>query len=346
MDGTQHIQCADLFCGVGGLSYGLQKAGIDVRVGVDKAPSTEYPYTANINRPVIVDDIKNVTSDRLLPFLGRVKLLAGCAPCQPFSTLSPKSVSDGDARRSLIYEFLRIAIRMRPEIILMENVPSLQKTGEFKGFLSEIKRIGYHIACGIINFSDYGVPQSRKRLIVLASRLGSISLPDPDTPIKHTCVGDVIRAMPPVQAGQINDVDPVHSASALSKINLRRIRSSKPGGTWLDWEPDLLSGCHKRTDGKHFLDSYGRMDWNKTAPTLTTRFFVYGCGRFGHPEQDRAITFREAAMLQTFPQDYKFVPENQAFVKTELGTLIGNAVPPRIGQILGNTIIDHVKHCA
>jgi len=344
MGSTHLIQCADLFCGAGGLSYGLQQAGIDVRVGVDQAASTEFPYRSNLSRPVIVKDIRNVSAENLLQFFSSdVKVLVGCAPCQPFSTLSPTKCSHQDPRRSLIFEFLRITKRMCPELIVMENVPSLRHTSEFQEFSAEVKRIGYHIALGILNFVDYGVPQNRKRLILLASKMGGIQLPAPTIPLQKKTISDVIKDLPPIEAGLKNEDDPLHRAPALSWRNLQRIQASKPGGTWRDWPGELLSPCHKRADGKNFLDSYGRMDWSKPSPTITTRFFTYGCGRFGHPEQDRAITFREASLLQTFPMEYKFVPDSKPFRQDELGNLIGNAVPPRIAKILGKTIIKHVK---
>jgi DNA (cytosine-5)-methyltransferase 1 len=135
----------------------------------------------------------------------------------------------------------------------------------------------------------------------------------------------------------------MHSASSLSPLNLARIRASRPGGTWRDWPTRLLAACHRRKTGATYPSVYGRMEWGRPAPTITTQCFGYGNGRFGHPEQDRAISLREAAMLQTFPADYRFTPEGGAIKFNKMGRLIGNAVPVRLGEVVAKTLVAHVK---
>ena len=179
----------------------------------------------------------------------------------------------------------------------------------------------------------YGVPQNRKRLVLLASKFGAIELPQPNEQIKT--VRDAIGTLPQIQAGETCCRDKLHSARSLSKINIERIKQSKPGGTWRDWDQCLRLKCHSKSSGKTYPSVYGRMLWDKPSPTITTQFYGYGNGRFGHPEQNRAISFREGALLQTFPSDYIFNPTATA---RELGMQIGNAVPVKLAEIIGLAI--------
>ncbi|GAJ03489.1 unnamed protein product, partial [marine sediment metagenome] len=144
-------------------------------------------------------------------------------------------------------------------------------------------------------------------------------------------------------AGEVSTKDALHRASRLGDINLKRIKQSKPGGTWKDWDEDLRSPCHKKDSGKSYCGVYARMSWDTLAPTMTTQFYNYGTGRFGHPEQDRALSLREGALLQTFPPDYDFIDPELTFSKKRLGTHIGNAVPVRLGVIIGRSILNHLE---
>ena len=170
---------------------------------------------------------------------------------------------------------------------------------------------------------------------MLASRRGPITLPTPTG--KTTKVSDYIRDLEPIAAGQTAASDPAHAALPLSSTNLARIRQSKPGGTWKDWDPSLVNACHTRS---HYPAPYGRMRWSEPAPTITTQFCYYSTGRFGHPRQDRALSVREAALLQTFPADYRLVdPEDQPSIH-KLARHVGNAVPVKIGELIGNSLVD------
>ena len=163
--------------------------------------------------------------------------------------------------------------------------------------------------------------------------------------VKHKKVVDVIGKLPTLKAGEVDPNDPLHQSSSLSPLNLRRIRHSKPGGTWRDWPEELVAECHKKDSGKTYSGVYARMQWDKPAPTMTTQYFGFGNGRFGHPEQDRAISLREGAIFQGFPKDYKFVPPGAPVKKKELGRMIGNAVPVTLGEAIGRSLLRHVEEC-
>ncbi len=227
----------------------------------------------------------------------------------------------------------------------MENVPQLQDHAVFDKFLNCLS--GYNIWYGVVDCVEYGVPQTRKRLVLLASRLGPITLAKrTHKETQYKSVKDTIGTLPPLRAGEADQRDPMHAACSLSDLNLRRIRASVPGGTWRDWPIALRAKCHRKSTGQTYPSVYGRMTWDEPAPTITTQCFGFGNGRFGHPEQDRAISLREAAMIQGFPKSYEFIPEGGEVKFNVLGRLIGNAVPVRIGEIIARTVVRHVaEHC-
>jgi DNA (cytosine-5)-methyltransferase 1 len=222
--------------------------------------------------------------------------------------------------------------------VTMENVPQVERHPVFKEFLTNLA--GYEVTWKVVECSLAGVPQTRKRLVLLASRHGPINLRIPRLKSMKT-VRDAIGGLPPLRAGEADPRDALHVACRLSDLNLRRIKASTPGGTWRDWKPSLRATCHRKHTGDTYPSVYGRMEWDKPAPTITTQCFGYGTGRFGHPEQHRAITLREAAMLQTFPRNYAFVPKGGPVKFSQLGKLIGNAVPVRLGEIIAKSFVDH-----
>jgi DNA (cytosine-5)-methyltransferase 1 len=225
----------------------------------------------------------------------------------------------------------------------MENVPQILDHDVFHGFLESLR--GYHKRWSIVECAAFGVPQTRKRVVLLASKLGDLELDLVATPTPQRSVRDTISALPPIEAGERHAQDSLHAASRLSPLNARRIRASRPGGTWRDWPVSLQAACHLRATGATYPSVYGRMDWDQPAPTITTQCFGYGNGRFGHPEQHRAISLREAAMLQTFPRDYAFTPPESQVRFNRMGRLIGNAVPVRLGEVIGETLVRHVRAC-
>ena len=342
------ISAIDLFCGAGGLTKGLEKSGVRVLLGVDLDPDCEYPYEANNRARFLLKSVETLSGKELLAAKNRKKdflLLAGCAPCQPFSGYRKGIKSSSDKRWRLLREFRRLIEETKPEFVTMENVPRLQGEAVFREFVQALSRSGYHVSFSIVRCADYGIPQQRQRLVLLASKLGPIGLiPPTHPPRKHRTVADAIAGLPRIRAGESCSKDPLHYSASLSPVNRKRIISSRPGGTWRDWDTDLVSNCHKKATGKTYPSVYGRMNWEQPAPTMTTQFFGFGNGRFGHPEQHRAISIREGAILQSFPKNYKFIRKGDEVSFKRLGRLIGNAVPVRLGEVIGRTIVQHVEN--
>ena len=189
----------------------------------------------------------------------------------------------------------------------------------------------------------YGIPQKRKRLLLLASKLGEISFEEELEKENYPTVRQAIGNLPKLEAGQTNSDDPLHTARNLTKVNLQRIKSSKPGGTWREWDEKLLPNCYKKSSGKSFGSVYGRLEWDKPSSTITTQFPGYGNGRFGHPEQNRALSLREGAILQSFPRDYEFIQDAKKFSTQKIAMQIGNAVPPKLGEVIGKSILIHLE---
>lgn len=340
------IQGVDLFCGAGGLTRGLEKAGIDVAVGVDVDPACEFPFTANNRAKFLLKSVEDLsTSDFSDVFDGTsVSLLAGCAPCQPFSAYSQVWARPTDERWNLLNEFSRLVGKVQPDLVTMENVPRLAHQSVFEDFVSALKRRRYHVYYDVVNCADYGVPQSRQRLVLLASKFGPVELIKPThAPKRYRTVRQAIEKLPPLKAGEVCIKDPLHQTCELSRLNLMRIRASQPGGSWRDWDRELVAKCHRKKSGKTYPSVYGRMTWDDLAPTMTTQYYGFGNGRFGHPEQDRAISLREGAILQSFPKTYKFVPKGNPIYRKVIGRLIGNAVPVKLAEAIGKTMVKHVE---
>lgn len=339
------IQAIDLFCGAGGLTCGLEKSGITVDLGIDIDPACEYPYSTNNNASFLLKSVDDVEGSELLDVYNgaKLKLLAGCAPCQTFSSYNKKADSS-DNRWWLLLQFSRLIREISPELVTMENVPGLIDQDVFRQFVTGLEKQHYHIDYQVVNCAEYGLPQQRNRVVLLASRLGPIKLLSPnDFKRKRKTVKEAIGKLPSIEAGAINLQDPLHQSSSLSDINYKRIVVSKPGGTWRDWPEEFVADCHKKKSGKTYPSVYGRMSWNEPSPTITTQFFGFGNGRFGHPEQNRAISLREGALLQGFPKEYTFMAPRQPVSKRVLGQLIGNAVPVKLGEIIGESILKHVE---
>ncbi|MDX2031520.1 MAG: DNA cytosine methyltransferase [Blastocatellia bacterium] len=340
------ISAVDLFCGAGGLTHGFQLEGINVRAGVDSDPVCEYPFEHNNNAVFLEIDAHDITAKDLLPFFleGECKLLAGCAPCQPFSTYSQGHRNDDDEEWMLLYEFGRLVKGIRPQVVTMENVTKLVKHPVFADFIRMLKKSGYLVTHYEVECAHYGVPQNRERLVLFASMYGEIEIEKPSHDESNfVTVRDTIGGLKRIAAGEVSKSDPLHRASNLSEINMKRIQASRPGGTWRDWDKDLLTKCHKKKSGKTYPSVYGRMEWDKPAPTITTQCHGYGNGRFGHPEQDRAISLREAALIQTFPENYSFTPSEGEVHFSTIGRLIGNAVPVRLARMIARSILSHVE---
>ena len=339
-----NAQVFDMFCSIGGLTYGLQRAGISVNAGLDIDGSCRFAYEKNCEATFIEADIREISFADVATYFSdaEYRVLVGCAPCQPFSSHTKLRSYQADARWNLIDEFLRVILEGRPEIVSMENVPQLMGKSIYDKFKRELTDVGYKVSDGVLSCAQFGVPQSRSRLVMLASLLGQIDMPNPTTH-SHPTVRQVIGHLEHLEQGQSSATDPLHVCSRLAPINLKRIRASKPGGSWRDWPAELLPNCYKKASGSTYGSVYGRMQWDKPAPTLTTQFYRYGTGRYGHPEQDRALSFREGAILQTFPEEYQFIAPGEKASFSKIGRQIGNAVPPSLGVAIGKTIIDHLR---
>jgi len=339
------IAAIDLFCGIGGLTYGLSKSGINVVAGIDLDESCKFAYERNNHGIFIHKSVNEVTSEEIDELFGDtdIKILVGCAPCQPFST-HQKNKKNRSSHKDwgLLYDFLRLVEQTSPQIVSMENVPELRKERVFADFVDNLKLQGYSVNFKIHDASDYGVAQRRKRLLLLASKFGDIEFAESHE--RKLTVKDVIFKIDKIKAGITdNKKDRLHISPMLTDINIKRIKQSKQGGSWHDWDEELLPNCYKKTSGQSYKSVYGRMNWDDVAPTLTTQFINYGTGRFGHPEQDRAISLREGALLQSFPIEYQFIDEDEKINMRKIARQIGNAVPPKLGEHIGKSVLRHLK---
>jgi DNA (cytosine-5)-methyltransferase 1 len=334
----------DLFCGAGGLSYGFKLEGFPLAAGIDVDEACRYPYEANNNAPFLRKDVAALKADEVQRLFvpGARRILIGCAPCQPFSLYNQKN---NDPKWRLLYSFGRLIDQVKPDVVSMENVPRLLdfKGGKtFERFVDTLTTAGYNVSWDILYGPDFGMAQNRSRLVLLASRLGEIALPERTLRGRYKTVRDVIGKLAVLQHGENDQGDPLHCASRLSETNLRRMQAATPGGTWRDWDPELVTACHKEQRGRGYSSVYGRMKWGEPSPTITTQFYGFGNGRFGHPEQDRALSLREGALLQGFPRDYEFVPPGSRVQFKVVGRLIGNAVPVNLARAIARSVRTHI----
>jgi DNA (cytosine-5)-methyltransferase 1 len=333
------LDAIDLFCGAGGLTRGLLDAGVNVLGGydADEACRRSYEYN-NPNSTFFAKDIRAVTGRDLRRLAKRKSftdfLLAGCAPCQPFS----QQLKNGECRSdgTLLGEFGRLVEDILPGCVMMENVPGIARVkgnSTFRRFLNTLRSNGYDFVYGVVDAKKYGVPQTRRRLVLLASRHGKPCLPPAKsgtekTPLKTVRVA--ISHFPTIKAGERHPTVPNHVASVISPLNIERLRHTPhDGGDRRSWPKRLILECHAGSYEGH-TDVYGRMAWDEPAPTLTARCHSISNGRYGHPVQDRAISLREAAALQSFPDGYEFFGSNK-----HIAQQIGNAVPVRLAEALG-----------
>lgn len=343
------VSAVDLFCGAGGLTHGLLQAGIRVEAGIDIDADSKHAYTNNNPGTEFLEwDVgrKKYISINKLFNPNSYRLLAGCAPCQPFSKLTQAIEKHG--AWNLLDNFSRFIVGIKPELVTMENVPELAGRGSevFERFVDRLEHNGYHVDWDIVRCEEYGIAQSRRRLVLLASLLGEIKIPEPTHPNPNQWknVRETIGKLAPLESGGTDTSDRLHVAAQLSDMNLRRIKATKKdGGTRQSWPEELVLDCHKKKTGKSYYSIYGRMWWDKPSPTMTTLCTGIGNGRFGHPTQDRAITLREAALFQSFPKSYEFWPPSKKLNKGAISRMIGNAVPPKLAKVIGQAIIQHVR---
>ena len=339
------LTAIDLFSGVGGLSLGLKQAGFRVLACVEIDEVAAASYKMNHKGGVLyVEDIRKLDPKRVLRDIGlepgELDLLAGCPPCQGFSShrTRNKTASVEDRRNDLVYEFLKFAGVMMPKTIMMENVPGLAKDGRMKKFENKLRGMGYLFDDGSIrveDVADYGVPQRRRRMILKVSRLGRIG--DPKKAKKTKTVRNAIGGglgAPGKSGDALHDFPEKRTARVKEIIKL----IPKNGGSRKDLPEKYHLPCHIRHPGA-YTDVYGRMAWDKVAPTITGGCVNPSKGRFLHPSQNRTITLREAALLQTFPENYRFSLEKG---KSSAALMIGNALPPEFIKRYAAVIRDHV----
>ncbi len=346
-----NVAVIDLFCGIGGLSHGFVKENFKVVAGIDIDNTCKYSFETNNNSTFISKSVSDISKEEINKLFGKTKhkILVGCAPCQPFSSYTFKDGEKNDNNKwKLLYEFARLVKETEPDVISMENVSQLinfKKAPIFEDFLNSLRELGYFVHYEVVNCPDYGIPQNRKRLVLLASKLGEIKLiSKTHNKENYVTVKDAIGKLPEIKDGEVYKKDRLHFARKLSPLNKKRIQKTPYGGSWKDWSDDLKLECHKKESGKSYPSVYGRMKWEEPSPTMTTHCIGYGNGRFGHPEQDRAISLREASLLQTFPIDYKFFDEKEEFFSSVvIARQIGNAVPVRLGEVVAKSIKEHLK---
>ena len=336
------IKAIDFFCGAGGLTRGLLDAGISVVGGVDNDTRLRETYSRNNAPSVFIDkDIREVEIDELRDELGIVPsdvvLYAACTPCQPFSTLN--AMKGDDARKSLLMDFARIVAERPPDFIIVENVPGLNNARGreiYQQFAETLKNQKFAVSADMLDAKFFGAPQTRKRFILIASRRGELSLPTPDGSSEVKTVESAIAKYPAIADGEKSNAYPNHEAKKLQPHHKKIVMAvPKDGGSRSDVaDTSILLKCHQRNPKAH-KDVFGRMAWNKPSPTLTCRCADVYCGRFTHPEQHRGISLREAAALQTFPDDYEFF--GKSFL--EKSRQIGNAVPVEVGRRLGESVV-------
>lgn len=342
---TDKYTCIDSFCGAGGLGLGLKRAGFNLLLSFDIDPVCIETIKSNkkyFNHPAEAADISDMLNGALLKKCnlarGELFLLAGGPPCQGFSV--QRRGNDIDVRNELVLKYGKLIDELYPMYFVMENVTGIAgKRGKtiLQQLVEDVGKIGYNVHIGLLDAQDYGVPQRRKRYIIVGERKdkGKHYKFPPALSIRHT-VRDAIGNLPsPPDDGTDHPDYPLHRKDRLSDLNLKRIKAIKEGQGRDSLPEDLLADCHKIDSSViGFRSVYGRMAWDEVAPTITARFDSFTRGKFGHPDQDRSISLREGALLQSFPIDFMFTGN-----KIEIARQIGNAVPPLLAEQIGKSII-------
>jgi DNA (cytosine-5)-methyltransferase 1 len=342
------LKAVDFFCCSGGVTCGFRKAGIKVLAGIDIDEVYKDTYEKNNKGSEFIKaDIASLQLEELMERLSIQQnmddlIFVGCSPCQYYTNLQTDRTKSATSKL-LLEEFQRFVEFFRPGFIFIENVPGLERSkesplGRFKHFLKERE---YAFDDKVVNAAEFGVPQNRKRYVLVASRVSkNIAIPKGNKD-KIKTVRGTIGDLPAISAGHKDDSLLMHWTANLAPINLKRIQNtSHNGGNRLEWKDNsnLQLKCYKGKDST-FSDVYGRLFWDQPSPTITTKFHSITNGRFGHPEQDRGISLREGALLQSFPNSYKFHSNNFGTV----ARMIGNAVPPELAKNIGKAITKNIN---
>lgn len=337
---TSKYNSIDLFAGCGGLTEGLRAAGFDTKVAIELESDAAATYKLNHPKTnVIQKDIRKIDVKDIKKVLNgeKLHLLAGCPPCQGFSSVRRlnKKKNIRDKRNNLVVEYFRLVEELRPLTIMMENVPGLKDYYLFKDIVKKLENIGYSIDIEVVNVKNYGVPQQRRRLVMVGSLLGSIKVAKGTN--EKVTVRSAIGSLetPEKSVDELHKIIAKHTTQVMERIML----TPKNGGSWKDLPKKYKLKCHKAKN-VGFNDVYGRLRWDDHSTTITGGCLNPSKGRFLHPEQDRVITPREAALLQSFPNDYKFIP---TMPKASIALMIGNALPPKFSYHQARNIIEHIS---
>jgi len=334
----------DFFCSCGGTSDGLRKAGMNILAGIDIDSVALKTFKRNFSEAAVIDkDIRDLHVDEIKNLISTVDgpiVFSACAPCQPFS-MQNKNRSKVDDRKSLLTELHRFITECEPDYILLENVPGMQsvKEGPFTKFLEFLESSGYEFDFDIKDAKKYGVPQTRRRLVLVASKHSAISLPEEthgeaENLLDYKTVWETIGGYHPLKAGQKSKKIPNHQVANLTDLSLTRMKHTPEGGDRRNWPESLVLECHKNYSGH--TDVYGRLWRDKHAVTLTTKCYSISNGRYGHPTQNRALSVRESAALQTFDDDFIFEGTLSQTAKQ-----VGNAVPVEFARVIGDSVMAH-----
>ncbi len=345
---SKKLKAVDFFCSGGGMSFGMQQAGIEVLAGVDFDPDCKQTYEANIKgAKYILADVSKLKEEDLSKEIKIKKndddlIMIGCSPCQ-YWTIIRTSKNKSEKSKDLLHEFHRFIKYYNPGYVVVENVPGIlnkQKESGLNRFIDDLRKRGYAVHYEIVHLNEYGVPESRKRFSLIANRVTNKEIfpkPGNSRPTVADFIG-VKNGFPKISDGHVDKTSFMHTTAGLSEANIQRLKlTPKDGGSRNSWANTNLQLKAYKKKGRNisFNDTYGRMAWDKPAPTITTKFFSISNGRFAHPNENRPISLREGASLQTFPKNYKFFGTSIASV----ARMIGNAVPPLYAKKLGSTII-------
>ncbi|MCK5123433.1 MAG: DNA cytosine methyltransferase [Candidatus Pacebacteria bacterium] len=345
---NKKLKAIDFFCSGGGMSFGLQQAGINVLTGIDFDPECKNTYETNIkNAKYILADVEKLKENDLSKKIDIKKndddlIMVGCSPCQ-YWTIIRTNKKKSKKSKNLLHEFHRFVKYYNPGYVIVENVPGILNRHRESGldkFISDLKKQGYKVHYEIVNLNNYGIPETRKRFSLIANRNTDKKIfPEPNNscPVVADFIGKK-NGFAKILAGHKDNSGFMHTVAGLNKKNIERLKlTPKNGGTRHAWaNTDLQINAYRNNRSNiSFNDTYGRMSWDKPAPTITTKFFSISNGRFAHPEENRAISLREGATLQTFPKTYKFIGNNIS----SIARMIGNAVPPLYAKQIGKVII-------
>jgi DNA (cytosine-5)-methyltransferase 1 len=346
------LKAVDFFCSGGGMSYGMMQAGIEILAGIDVDESCKATYLANIKGAKFIHaDMFKLKEEDLEKQVSLKRnddnlILIGCSPCQFWSIIKTDKTKSRKSK-NLLKEFRRFVEYFNPGYVVVENVPGVLRKKKESGlcsFIKYLKKNGYMVHFKVHEVSDFGVPQHRKRFTLIANRVSRLELAPIPISDKKTTVRDVLgirNGFPKVDAGHKDNTPFMHTVANLTQINIQRLNSTaKDGGTRIAYayNEELAPDCHKN-DIINFKDTYGRMFWDKPAPTITTKFVSISNGRFAHPEENRAISLREGAVLQSFPKNYIFKTRTMG----STARMIGNAVPPKYAEAIGKVICQNHK---